>query len=144
MRAATVLLLVLTLAPVGATSQNPSTLGGIHRIYVDSMGGNDAAARFRALLGEELSKAGFLVGSTPSAADARLSGVLSTKKALHGHIRAYATVELMTPAGSQIWGGEFHEPRFRWTWSNDAVAVRARDIAKKLKADQQALAGIGG
>jgi hypothetical protein len=45
-------------------------------------------------------------------------------------------VALTTADGGQIWGGYFREPIFRLTLSNDAVAVRARDIVKKLKADK--------
>lgn len=52
-------------------------------------------------------------------------------------MHASATVALNTLEGEQVWGGEFHEPFFRVTWSNDAVAVRARDIVKKFKTDQE-------
>jgi hypothetical protein len=137
MRAATVFLLVLTLVPLGATAQSSASLASIHRIYVDSMGQSDEAVRFRALLGEEFGKAGFTVADTPANADARLTGSLSLKIIKRGRTHAYVTVALNTPEGEQVWGGEFHEPFFRVTLSNDAVAVRARDIVKKFKTDQE-------
>jgi hypothetical protein len=135
MRAAAVLLLVFTLAPAGATTLQNSKLATVKRIYVDSMGQTDAAVRFRQLLRDDLGKAGFEVAATPATADASLGGVLSTRKVLRRRIHAYATVALTTADGGQIWGGYFREPIFRLTLSNDAVAVRARDIVKKLKAD---------
>ena len=116
-------------------SADRSALAAVHRIYVDSMGHDEEAVRFRDLLRKDLAAAGFFVVDDPRHTDATLSGFVSIR-VRHGYAKAYSTVTLTTADGRLIWGGDFG-PAFRQSLSSDTVMLRSKDIAMRLKEDRE-------
>jgi hypothetical protein len=123
---ATIALALLT--AVGASAQD---LRSTQKIYVGEMGQSDEAARFRILLGDELTKAGFTVVDSVSKADATLSGIMTVRVYDDSSI-ARATVSLTSSDGVRLWGKDF-EPRAHFGRGSDTVRFRAQDIAKNLR-----------
>jgi hypothetical protein len=126
---------ILLATPSAANdSQQTHALSDIHRIYVDSLGHDDEAVRFRSLLKQELTLAGFTIEDDSAKADAVLSGTLSVR-VIDGYSRAFADVALRTSDGATIWQGRFG-PRFlRGRKSGDDTKNCAGDIADKLLKD---------
>jgi hypothetical protein len=117
-------------------SQPAHALSDVHHIYVDSMGQGDEAVRFRSLLKQELTHAGFTVEEDSAKADAVLSGTLAVR-VVAGYSRAFADVALRATDGATIWQGGFG-PRFiRGRQENDDIKNRAGDIADKLVKDRK-------
>lgn len=104
----------------------------VQKIYVGEMGNSDEAARFRLLLDEKLSKKGFTVVDKEEKADAILIGALSVRVYDDGSV-ARATVQLKSPNGERLWGGNF-TPRTTFK-RKDTVELRAEDIANRLRED---------
>lgn len=132
------LLMCMFLAMPGTAndSQPAHALSDVHHIYVDSMGQGDEAVRFRSLLKQELTHAGFTVEEDSAKADAVLSGTLSVR-VVAGYSRAFADVALRATDGAAIWQGGFG-PRFlRGRQGNDDIKNRAGDIADKLVKDRK-------
>ena len=137
----------LWLLPAGLNASaspqaNPTALHHVQKIYLEEVGTTDEAARFRLLLEEKLSERGFNVVDNPDKADAILSGALSVSPAgIHGGASDVGvTVQLKSGAGQRLWGGNFagrvfilnpvSSLRFK-----DIVEYRAKELAKKLRAD---------
>jgi hypothetical protein len=132
------LLMGMLLAMPGTAndSQPAHALSDVHHIYVDSMGQGDEAVRFRSLLKQELTHAGFTVEEDSAKADAVLSGTLSVR-VVAGYSRAFADVALRATDGPTIWQGGFG-PRFiRGRQGNDDIKNRAGDIADELVKDRK-------
>lgn len=125
----------LAITGLVSPSQPAHSLSDVHRIYVDSMGHDDEAARFRTLLKQELTHAGFTVEDDSAKADAALSGAFSVR-VLAGYSKAYADLALRASDGTTIWAGKFG-PRgfFRGHKGPDDIKNRASDIADKLLKD---------
>jgi hypothetical protein len=109
-------------------------LSDVHRIYLDSMGKDDEAVRFRSLLKQELTHAGFAVEDDSAKADAVMSGTLSVR-VLAGYSRAYADVTLRASDGGTIWQGDFGPTFLRGRKGDDEVKNCAGNIADKLLKD---------
>jgi hypothetical protein len=124
---ATIVLALLT--AVGAQAQD---LKNIQKIYVGEMGQSDEAARFRILLGDDLTKVGFAVVDSASKADATLSGIMTVRVYSDTSI-ARATVSLSNPEGVRIWGKDFEAHVGFHLGASDSVRFRAEDIAKSLR-----------
>jgi hypothetical protein len=129
------LICILLSMPGTANDPQPShALSDVHRIYVDSMGQDDEAVRFRSSLKQELTHAGFTIEADSAKANAVLSGTLSVR-VLAGYSRAFADVALRASDGATIWQGRFG-PRFmRGRRGDDDIKNRAGDIADKLLKD---------
>ena len=90
--------------------QSAHTLTEVHHIYVDSIGHDDEAVRFRSLLNQEPTPASFIIEDDSAEADAVLSGTFSVR-VLAGCSRAYADVAARASDGATIWQSDFG-PRF--------------------------------
>jgi hypothetical protein len=132
----TSLLVCILLAMPGTPndSQTAHALFDVHRIYVDFLGHDDEAVRFRSLLKQELTRAGFTIEDDSAKADAVLGGTLSVR-VIDGYSRAFADVALRASDGVTIWRGAFG-PRFlRGRKSGDDTKNCAGDLADKLLKD---------
>jgi hypothetical protein len=126
--------MLLAMPGTSNDSQTAHALSNVHRIYLDSMGHDDEAVRFRSLLKQELTHAGFTVEDDSAKADSVLSGTLSVR-VVAGYSRAFADVALRASDGATIWRGAFG-PRFlRGRKSGDDTKNCAGDIADKLLKD---------
>ena len=116
----------------------------VQRIRVGAMGETDEGARFRRLLEDELAKKRFTVVAQPEVADAVLTGALLPRSVSDSSL-AGARVELQSPAGERLWGGDFR-PRgviFKHV-VKDTARVRAAMVAGALRKDWQASAKAAG
>lgn len=132
-------LFICMLLAMPAAANNPApahALSEVHHIYVDSMGHDDEAVRFRGLLKQELTRAGFTIEDDSAKADAVLSGTISIR-VLAGYSRAFSDVTLRASDGAALWQ-DASRPRF-WHGhqSGDDVKDRATDIADKLLKDSK-------
>jgi hypothetical protein len=129
------LICILIAMPGTANDSQPvHALSDVHLIYVDSMGHDDEAVRFRSLLKQELTHAGFTIEDNSAKADSVLGGTLSVR-VVAGYSRAFADVALRASDGATIWQGRFG-PRFlRGRKSGDDTKNCAGDLADKLLKD---------
>lgn len=116
------LLVCMLLAMPGTAndSQPAHALSGVHRIYVDSMGQGDEAVRFRSLLKQGLTHAGFTIEDDSAKADAVLSGTLSVR-VIAGYSKAFADLAMRASDGAAIWQGRFGPRFWRGHQGNDDV-----------------------
>ena len=126
-------------AASSASTPGSVSLAGVEKIYVDSLGHDDEAVRFRRVLVENLAAAGFVVVDNRQTSDGVITGFLSLW-VHHGSTHASATLALDAPDGRRLWDGEFKERFFSFTLSSDAVKVRAKDVVKRLQKDKEATA----
>ena len=136
------LLLPAALNASASPQAKQTTLHEVQKIYLEEVGTSPEAARFRLLLEEKLTEKGFTVVAEPTRADAILSGALSVSP--HGIYRGSSdvgvTVQLKSQAGQRLWIGNFagrvfilnpvSSLRFK-----DIVEYRAKELAKRLRAD---------
>jgi hypothetical protein len=134
----TSLLILMMFATQGTAndSQRTHALVDVHNIYVDSMGHDDEAVRFRSLLKQELTRAGFTVEDDAAKADAVLGGTFSVR-VVAGYSRSYADVALRESDGATIWQGDFGPRFWRGRKGGDDVKNCAGDIADKLLKDSK-------
>ncbi len=121
--------LLLTTAVLSAgQGAPPVTASG--KIYVEPMGQDHEALRFRKLLSDGLSKAGLPIVKEAAEADLVLSSTLSTP-VVSGDSRALASVALTNRQGQTIWDGEFPSSK-RWPSGRDYVKRLAEEIVAAL------------
>ena len=114
----------------------------VQKIYVDDMGASPEAARFRLLLGDQLSENGFTVVAKREEADAALGGATSVSQpGFYGGLADISvTARLVSSSGNRLWsaslGGEIYilnpvnSLKFK-----EPVDYRAKELAKKLRVD---------
>ena len=136
--------LFLPAAPYAAAGPQAkqAALHQVRKIYLEEVGTSDEAARFRLLLEEKLPEKGFTIVDDPGQADAILSGALSVSQPgiYGGPSDVGVTVQLKSRDGQRLWGGNFagrvyilnpvSSIRFK-----DIVEYRAKELAKRLRAD---------
>ncbi|HVG29572.1 MAG TPA: hypothetical protein VM864_07720 [Pyrinomonadaceae bacterium] len=111
-------------------------LRDVRKIYVGDMGRADEAERFRFLLGEELTKQGFVVVERAEDADAVLSGALSVRVG-DDSTEARAFVKLESPIGQRLWAKDFgNRLIFNPLKRKEPTKRRASEIAKELRSDR--------
>jgi hypothetical protein len=125
---------VLCITAAGAAPES-GTCAEKH-IHVASMGSTDDAKQFTFLLEQQLSKRGFSVVPTPEAADAILSGAVTTKDEQGNSFEslpvAYVTATLVSKAGQELWRGYFKpHPGFHPP-TKSSLEIRASELAKDL------------
>lgn len=94
------------------------------KVYVEPMGQDHEAFRFRKLISDHLARLGFTVASEAGAADLVLITTLSTP-VIDGETQAYASVEVRGPDRKVLWTGEFPA-------SEGWVQTKAREAVTKL------------
>ena len=141
------LLSVACLTVVHVCAASPQANSGLHsvqKIYVEAMGSSPEATRFRLLLEDELEKNSFQVVSSPTEADAVLTGVVSV--ACSGFYGGAAdigvTARLIKSDGRRLWGGSFGGQIYilnpvRSLKFKEPLDYRAKELAKKLRRDWQ-------
>ena len=115
----------------------------VQKIFVGDMGTSDEAARFRLLLEEQLSKRGFTIVDKSESADGILTGVLSLRVYADTSL-ARATVQLKSPTGERLWGGDFEPKSTFFKKVSDTAKFRAENIAEKLRSDWKKSAKAAG
>ena len=126
--------MLLTMPAKANDSPPVHSLSEVHHMYVDSMGHDDEAARFRGLVKQELTRAGFTIEDNSAKADAILSGTISIR-VLAGYSRAFSDVTLRASDGAALWQSAFRPRFWHGKQSGDDVKDRATDIAAKFLQD---------
>ena len=138
--ATTTLFLVFMLIPYSISAQAKQDipkvqLSSIQKVYVGGMGSSDTAERFRLLLKQQLSEAGFTLVGKPEKADALIVGILSLP--INVLYSSEADVSLVLEAttldGEQLWFANY--ANFRFSYSRDPLKSGAQRVADKLRTD---------
>jgi len=140
------LLFVVCLSSVDGLARAPqknSTLHSVRKIYIDALGSSPEAVRFRLLLEDELTNF-FQVVSSPTEADAVLTGVVSVSRSgiYGGASDIGVTARLITSGGQRVWSGNFGGQIYilnpvRSVKFKEPLEYRAKEFAKRLRRDWQ-------
>lgn len=117
-----------------AWAQYPS-MAGVRRIYIDKLGNNDDAERFRSVAAQELNRAGFNAVSSADPADAVMKG--SFTFANYGEKSGgQANVRMMSRDEKEIWSGSVADKIHP---GKDSTGWVAQELAKTLKSRKSAI-----
>lgn len=104
------------------------------KIYVGSFGMGDDAEQLKLALGYELGRAGFKVTDFEPQADSTLTGLIVTRVEGGKSVKR-VTLFLKDKSGKQIWNGDIGSTSTASRSAQDAIRLRAQDIAQALKKD---------
>ena len=93
-------------AAIRQSEDKPCT---VRKIYIADLGSSADAIEFRRALGKQLAKKGFTVVERAEEAEAILSATLSITQDGNATEVKFEKGTLKTPAGEQIWHGNFYE-----------------------------------
>jgi len=127
-RSAAVGLAVLFVALTTCLGQYPS-LANVQRIYIDKLGNNDDAERFRSVGARELEHVGFTAASSPDDADAILKGTFSFAN-WGEKSGGQLNFRLMSRDDKEIWAGSVAD---KIKPGRDSIQWVAEEFAKQLK-----------
>jgi len=123
---------VLLIAATTCIAQYPS-LANVQRIYVDKLGNNDDAERFRGVCSRELDHAGFTAVSSADEADAVLKGTF-TYANWGEKSGGQLNFRLMSRDGKEIWAGSVAD---KVKPERDSSQWVAEEFAKRLKKQKE-------
>ncbi len=126
-RSAAVGLAILFVA-VTALAQYPS-LANVQRIYIDKLGNNDDAERFRSVGARELEHVGFNTASGPDDADAILKGTFTFAN-WGEKSGGQLNFRLVSRDDKEIWAGSISD---KIKPGRDSMLWVAQEFAKQLK-----------
>ncbi len=127
-RSAAVGLAVLLVAVTACLAQYPS-LSNVQRIYIDKLGNNDDAERFRSVGARELEHAGFSTASSPEDADAILKGTFTFAN-WGEKSGGQLNFRLVSRDDKEIWAGSVAD---KIKPGRDSMQWVAQEFAKQLK-----------
>jgi hypothetical protein len=127
-RSVAVGLAVLLVAVAVCLVQYPS-LANVQRIYIDKLGNNDDAERFRSVGARELEHVGFATASNADDADAILKGTFTFANWGEKSGRQL-NFRLVSRDDKEIWAGSVAE---KIKPGRDSMQWVAQDFAKQLK-----------
>ena len=121
-------LVVLFVAVAVCLAQYPS-LASVQRIYIDKLGNNDDAERFRSVGARELEHVGFTAASSPEDADAILKGTFTFAN-WGEKSGGQLNFRLMSRDDKEIWAGSVAD---KIKPGRDSMLWVAQEFAKQLK-----------
>jgi hypothetical protein len=127
-RSAAVGLGILFVAVTACLAQYPS-LANVQRIYIDKLGNNDDAERFRSVGARELEHVGFSAASGPDDADAVVKGTFTFAN-WGEKSGGQLNFRLMSRDGKEIWAGSVAD---KIKPGRDSVQWVAQEFSKQLK-----------
>ena len=127
-RSAVIGLTVLLVAVTACLAQYPS-LASVQRIYIDKLGNNDDAERFRSVGARELEHVGFNAASGPDDADAILKGTFTFAN-WGEKSGGQLNFRLMSRDDKEIWAGSVAD---KIKPGRDSILWVAQEFAKQLK-----------
>ena len=102
----------------------------VQRVWVDKLGNNDEAERFRFQLAIELGHQGFTAWDQADGADAIIKGTFSFRD-FGAKSGAAANLHIMSPDNKEIWGLSVSDPKS--DRKGDSSLWVAQEVAKKMK-----------
>jgi hypothetical protein len=127
-RSAAVGLAILFVAVTACLAQYPS-LANVQRIYIDKLGNNDDAERFRSVGARELEHVGFNTASGPDDADAILKGTFTFAN-WGEKSGGQLNFRLVSRDDKEIWAGSIAD---KIKPGRDSMLWVAQEFAKQLK-----------
>jgi len=121
-------LVILFAAVTVCQAQYPS-LASVQRIYIDKLGNNDDAERFRSVGARELEHVGFTAASSPEDADAILKGTFTFAN-WGEKSGGQLNFRLMSRDDKEIWAGSVAD---KVKPGRDSLQWVAQEFAKQLK-----------
>ena len=126
--------IVLIAIATGLAQYRWPNMTTVQKVYVDKLGNNDDAERFRFLLATELSHQGFTPWDGVDGADGIIKGTFSYKN-FGDKSGAAANLRIMSQDNKEIWGLSVNDPKI--DRKGDSSQWVAAEVAKKMK-DQKA------
>ena len=105
----------------------------VQRVWVDKLGNNDDAERFRFQLAIELGHQGFTAWDQADGADAIIKGTFSYRD-ISAKSGGAANLRIMSPDGKEIWGLSVSDPKP--SRKDDSSLWVAQEVAKKMKEEK--------
>ncbi len=105
------------------------SMATVQRLFVDKLGNNDDAERFRSQLATELGRQGFTAWNQAEGADAIIKGTFSFRD-FGARTGAAANLRIVSPDDKEIWGLSLSDPKPDRKESSQWVA---QEVAKKMK-----------
>ena len=102
----------------------------VQKVYVDKLGNNDDAERFRFQLGIELGNAGFTTWPDADGADGVVKGTFSYRN-FSDKSGAAANLRIMSQDNKEIWGLSVSDPKT--DRKGDSSQWVAHEVAKRMK-----------
>jgi len=130
---------VLFAAVVACLGQYPS-LANVQRVYIDKLGNNDDAERFRSVGARELQHIGFATASSPEDADAILKGTFTFAN-WGEKSGGQLNFRLMSRDDKEIWAGSVAD---KIKPGRDSMQWVAQEFAKQLKKRKEQAAKADG
>jgi len=121
--------LVILLAAVTASLAQYPSLANVQRIYIDKLGNNDDAERFRSVGARELEHVGFATASSPDDADAILKGTFTFAN-WGEKSGGQLNFRLVSRDDKEIWAGSVAD---KIKPERDSMQWVAQEFAKQLK-----------
>ena len=121
-------LIVLFAAVTACLAEYPS-LANVQRIYIDKLGNNDDAERFRSVGARELERAGFSTASQAEDADAILKGTFTFAN-WGEKSGGQLNFRLLSRDDKEIWAGSVAD---KIKPGHDSIQWVAQEFAKQLK-----------
>jgi hypothetical protein len=123
---------ILLVAVGTARAQYPS-LANVQRIYIDKLGNNDDAERFRSVGSRELDHAGFTAVSSPDEADAIVKGTFTFAN-WGEKSGGQLNFRLVTRDDKELWAGKVDD---KIKPERDSLQWVAAEFAKRLKKQKE-------
>ena len=124
---------VLVTLGLGLDAQSQPPAAVTRHVFVEPMGDDHEAFRFRKLLSDGLARNGFSIARERGEADVVLATTLSTP-VVGGETRAYASADVRRHDGTVLWRAEFPDnDGWRQSRGRDAVTKLAEEIVAALQ-----------
>lgn len=120
--------LLLIVIATSLAQERWANMSAVQRVWVDKLGNNDDAERFRSQLATELGRQGF-TATDQAGADAVIKGTFSFRD-FGARTGGAANLRVMSPDDKEIWGLSVSDPKPDRKESSQWVA---QEVAKKMK-----------
>lgn len=121
---------VLIAVATGLAQYRWPNMTTVQKVWVDKLGNNDDAERFRFQLAIELGKNGFTAWDEADGSDGIVKGTFSYKN-FSDKSGAAANLRIMSPDNKEIWGLSVNDPKS--DRKGDSSLWVAQEVAKRMK-----------
>src|SRR5512143_708880 len=122
--------IVLIAIATGLAQYRWPNMTTVQRVWVDKLGNNDDAERFRFQLAIELGHNGFTAWDQADGADGIIKGTFSYRD-ISAKSGGSANLHIMSPDNKEIWGVSVSDPKS--DRKGDSSLWVAQEVAKKMK-----------
>ena len=121
--------ILLIAVATGLAQYSLPSMATVQRVFVDKLGNNDDAERFRSQLAGELGRQGFTAWNQAEGADAMVKGTFSFRD-FGARTGAAANLRIVSPDNKELWALSLSDPKSDRKESSQWVA---QEVAKKMK-----------